>query len=75
MLQKRSSFMEMLGGLLVLIGGIWLVVKAFSEGILWGLGCIFIPLVTLYFALTRFEETKFPLAVWASGWACVFFGS
>jgi len=67
--------MEMLGGLLVLIGGIWLVVKAFSEGILWGLGCIFIPLVTLYFALTRFEETKFPLAVWASGWACVFFGS
>jgi hypothetical protein len=66
--------MEILGFVLMAIGGLWLVGKAFSEGLLWGLGCLFIPFVTLYFALTRFENTKVPFGIWVAGWALVFVG-
>lgn len=59
--------MEALGGVLFIvgailsgIGGLWLLVVAFQESVLWGLACWFIPFVALYFVATHWEETKTP---------------
>ena len=46
-------------GLLVMaVGGILLLVKAFQENVLWGLGCIFVPCVSLIFVVMHWQEAK-----------------
>jgi len=59
--------MEILGGALILIGsiislvfGIIILIKAFQTSVLWGLGYIFIPFVSLIFIIMHWEETKSP---------------
>ena len=38
------------GGIVGCVGGIWLLVVAFQQHILWGLGSLFVPFVSLIFA-------------------------
>ena len=55
-----------MGGLLfflsmgfLLIGSVMLLIEAFGESILWGLGCFFLPgPVTLIFIATHWPQTK-----------------
>jgi len=42
------------------VGGIWLLVKGFQESALWGLGMLFVPLVSLFFVITHWEDAKKP---------------
>lgn len=52
------------GMLLSIIGSLWFLVVAFSEGgILWGLGCIFIPFVFLIFLIVYFGDAAKPFAL------------
>jgi hypothetical protein len=64
----------MLGIVILLIGNVWIAIKAFQQGILWGLGCLFIPLVSLIFVITHWAETKVPFIVSLAGVALVIFG-
>jgi hypothetical protein len=55
--------METIGWLLVAVGaiagatgGLWLLVVAFQESVLWGLGCLFIPIVSLIFVIMHWDE-------------------
>jgi glutaredoxin-like YruB-family protein len=57
--------MMILGGLLLVAGvllafvaGIALLVAAFREGVLWGLGCLFVPLVPLAFLIVHWQDCK-----------------
>lgn len=59
--------MEILGAILMIIGaiisivyGIILLVRAFQAGILWGLGYLFIPFVSLIFVIVHWEDAKSP---------------
>ena len=52
--------LSVLGTILALIGGIWLIILAFKESILWGLGCLFIPIISLVFVFMNWEDTKKP---------------
>ncbi len=59
--------MEILGIILLLIGvviglvfGIQLLILAFRTSILWGLGYIFIPFVSLIFVIVHWNEAKTP---------------
>lgn len=61
------EIIAMLGVVLSLVGGIWLVVKAFQNSILWGIGCLLIPLVGLFFALRHWEEAKTPFLIALTG--------
>lgn len=61
--------MEILGLLLVIVGGIgcfigwiWILLVAFQESILWGLGC-FIPIIALIFVVTHWEEAGKPFLI------------
>ena len=59
--------MEIIGAISLIIGviisviyGIILLIRAFEAGILWGLGYIFIPFVSLIFVIVHWEEAKSP---------------
>ena len=41
-----------------LIGQIMILVAAFREGVLWGLGCFFLPVVQLIFIIVHWHEAK-----------------
>jgi hypothetical protein len=64
---KQGDVMGMLGAIFIIVGGlialvygIILLVKAFQTSVLWGLGYIFIPFVALVFVIMHWEETKKP---------------
>ena len=46
------------GFLLMLVGGIAFIVAAFRESILWGLGVMFVPFVSLIFLVLNWSRTK-----------------
>jgi hypothetical protein len=49
------------GGLLfMLFYGLYLVVIAFQESILWGLGYLFVPFVNIVFIIMYWQQTKGP---------------
>ncbi|MGJ8641652.1 MAG: hypothetical protein ACSHYA_19835 [Opitutaceae bacterium] len=59
--------MEVIGSMLVTVGaiislvyGIILLVRAFQAGILWGLGYLFVPFVSIIFVLVHWEDAKSP---------------
>ena len=52
-----------LGVILSLVGGLWIVVNAFRTSVLWGLGSLLVPFVSLVFALLNFADNKVPLLI------------
>jgi uncharacterized membrane protein len=54
------SILVIIGGLLALVGGIWLIVKAFQDSMFWGICCLFIPMATLLFAVLHWDDVKVP---------------
>jgi len=63
--------MEIVGSILVVIGliialvyGIILLVKAFQTHILWGLGSLFVPLVSLVFVIMHWDVAKKPFLMY-----------
>ena len=62
--------MEVLAMLLIvvgiigsLIGGIWFLVVAFQESVLWGLGCLLFTPVALIFLIMHWDEAGKPFLV------------
>ncbi|MCH2209196.1 MAG: hypothetical protein MK132_25485 [Lentisphaerales bacterium] len=49
-----------IGALIAIIYGLQLLIMAFRESILWGLGYLFIPLVSLLFVIVHWGEAKSP---------------
>lgn len=66
----------MLAGLgLMLLGFILILVSAFKESILWGLGCLFIHIVALVFVLTHWEESKSGFLLYVGGIGAIVLGA
>jgi hypothetical protein len=55
------------GGILSIVGGIWLLVVAFKESVWWGLGSFFIPFVGLVFAIMHWQVAKKPFLISLAG--------
>lgn len=72
------GFMLMVVGLIAAaIGDIWILVLAFEEDILWGLGSLLLPVVALVYAALHWEDAKTPSSWrWEAmglrylGWLC-----
>ena len=62
------------GGIIFLIGGLWFLLVTFQESILWGLGCLFVPLVSLFFLVIHWEDAKKPFLVQLAGCVPMFLG-
>lgn len=59
--------LAIIGAILAVVGYIWLLVLAFSESIMWGVGSLLCGIVALVFGITRWPETKAPLLIYAAG--------
>jgi hypothetical protein len=60
-----------LGGALAIVGGIWLLVVTFKISILWGIGSLLLPLVSLIFVIMNWQATKKPFLIQLAGVALV----
>lgn len=62
-----GDLLIILGGIVALVGHIMVLLVAFRVSILWGLGCLCIPLIGLIFIITHFEESKGALYAYLLG--------
>ncbi len=74
--------MEPIGTIIVVIG--WIVafvaavaflVTAFQESLLWGFGCLLLPIVSLIFLVMYWDKAGKPFLVWLAGLGILFLGS
>ena len=63
-----------IGGIVMLVFGVILLVKAFQTSVLWGLGYIFVPFVSLVFVILHWQETKKPFLYLLAGSAVMAVG-
>jgi len=59
--------LSMLGLVIALVGLVWLLVITFKTSVLWGLGSLFIPIVSLVFVVMHWDETKRPFLIQVVG--------
>jgi hypothetical protein len=62
-----GSALLAIGALTALIGSIWLIVVAFKESVLWGLGSLFVPFVPLIFVIMHWGKSGKPFLINLSG--------
>jgi hypothetical protein len=55
------------GVILAFVGGIWMLVLAFKESLVWGLCSLLIPFVLLVFALMHWDTCKKAFGIWVAG--------
>lgn len=63
------------GALIALVGGVKILVAAFKESLLWGLGSLIVPLVALIFVVTHWDEGKSGFLWSVAGLVLMFAGS
>jgi hypothetical protein len=63
-----------IGGIVMLVFGVILLVKAFQTSVLWGLGYVFVPFVSLIFVILYWQETKKPFLYLLAGSAVMTVG-
>ena len=56
-----------IGGITVLVGSIWFLVVTFQESLLWGLGCMFVPFVSLIFLVSHWDKAGKPFLIQLAG--------
>lgn len=64
-----------LGFIALGIASIWIIVNAFKESVLWGLGSILIPLVSVIFVFMHWDENKKPFFIYIIGVVVVIVGA
>jgi hypothetical protein len=55
------------GFAIAFVGGLWLLYKAFCQSLLWGIACIFLPFMALFFVLFHWHEAKKPFLTNVAG--------
>lgn len=56
-----------LGGITALVGSVWLLIEEFKTSIVWGLGCIFVPFVSLIWLVMHFDRGATPFFISLGG--------
>lgn len=62
------------GDLIALVGGIWILVLAFKQSVLWGLGSLFVPFVALVFVIKYWAVAKKPFLINLAGVVLIVIG-
>ena len=63
-----------IGLALLVLGGVFFLIAAFREGILWGLGVVFLPFVSLVFLIVNWQRAKGAFFLQLYGFAFVLLG-
>lgn len=69
-----AELLTLIGYCVAAIGFLWILVTAFFEHILWGLGGLVMPIAAYIFCLVHYDKTWKPLAVHLGGVAMIFIG-
>ena len=64
-----------LGFIIFVIGGFWFLVAAFRESIWWGLACLLVPIVPLFFLIVHWSEARKPFFLQLLGFAVMVIGA
>ncbi len=62
-----AMLLSAIGMIVMVVGGIWFLVVAFQESILWGLGCLFLPIVSLVFLVMHWDKAGKPFLIQLAG--------
>ena len=62
------------GLLISMVGGVWTLVVAAQESMVWLLACLFVPLAGLVFVITHWDEAGKPFMIQIGGTGLMFFG-
>ena len=60
---------------LVIIGGLGLLIAAFRESLLWGLGCLLLSPISLFFVVIHWDNAKKPFLLQLVGIGLLFLTS
>jgi hypothetical protein len=58
-----ASALPLLIGITTVVGHIGILIAAFRTGILWGLGCLLFPPVTILFVIMHWDEARVPFII------------
>lgn len=64
-----------IGMIIFVIGGIWFLVESFRESIWWGLACLLISPVQLFFLIIHWNVAGKPFGIQILGFVCLLAGS
>ena len=68
------SALTVLGFVIMVIGGIGTLIAAFRTSVLWGLGCLLVSPVSLFFLIIHWDVAKNPFFLQLIGLAIAFIG-
>lgn len=72
MFNALFTLVAVVGIFLIVAGQLWFVVRAFQESILWGLGCLLLPFVSLVFLILHWRRAKDPFFLALYGLGAIF---
>jgi len=58
---------------LFVVGTLWMLMLAFRASIWWGLGCLFIPFVQLFYLFSHWKEAGNPAGLQVLGMGIMYF--
>jgi membrane protein CcdC involved in cytochrome C biogenesis len=70
-MQTLGMVAIIIGYVVCLAGGIWFLVEAFRESILWGLGCLLLGPVSIVFLILHWDVAKRPFFLQLKGLAVI----
>ena len=71
----NPMFLIYLGLAVFILGGIGLLITAFKQSLLWGLGCLLLYPVSIIFLILNWNEAKNPFFLQLIGIGIIFLGS
>ena len=60
------------GYVLCVLSGLWIIVLAWEKGIVWGLGCLFFPVLQLIYVALNWKQTKSAFFLMLAGFGAFF---
>ncbi len=63
-----------IGWLVTLVGAIMILIQAFKEHILWGIGCILFNPISIVFVILHWDRTKKPFFIYLTGVVLIILG-
>jgi hypothetical protein len=70
-----SLLFTIVGAIIMIVGGIWMLIEQFKSGILWFLACFFIPFVSLIWLVMHWEAGARPFFLSLGGVVLVVIGA
>jgi len=74
MMETLGAVTVWAGLLLMLVGGLFFIIAAFRESLLWGLGVVFLPFVSLIFLILAWPRAKGPFFIQLYGLLAILIG-